>query len=87
MEIAAETVEKLASAVEQLTQKLGRMEAMQNDLWGAEEIADHLKLKVRSVQQAIINRKRNPSFPAPKILPTGGRRWERQQVIEWSKNR
>lgn len=87
MEISNETFEKLAGAVEKLTHELEQQKAMNNDLWGAEEIAAHLKLKVRSVQQAVINRKRCPKFPLPIILPTGGRRWVKEQVIAWSTNR
>lgn len=87
MEIAQEYIDKLTGAVDKLTTEFERQQAMLNDLWGAEEIAQHLKLKTRSVQQAIINPKRNPTFPKPKLLPTGGRRWARDEVIDWSKNR
>lgn len=79
--------QQLVEAVNKLTQRLDHLAAMQNELWDADEIAAFLKLKKRSVQQSIINRNRNPSFPAPVILPTGGRRWTRQSVIDWSKTR
>lgn len=84
--VTQESFDKLVGAVERLTSEMEQQKAMLNELWGAEEIGKFLKLKTRSVQQAIINRKRCPSFPAPKILPTGGRRWAKEQVIEWAKN-
>lgn len=81
----ADIQEKLLQMVENLTAKVEHLEAMQSDLWGAEEIASLLKIKVASVQQSVINRNRCPSFPKAKVIPTGGRRWLRDDVIAWAK--
>jgi predicted DNA-binding transcriptional regulator AlpA len=79
--------DKLTLAVEHLTSEVSRMKSLHNELWGVNEVADFLKISTSSVHSAVFNKKRNPDFPPPVVIPTGGRRWFKNDVIEWAKSR
>lgn len=66
-----------------LAQILGelRKQRVGDDLWGAEEIADFLKIGKKSVQSHILG---SDGFPENITLPSGGRRWLAKEVKAWA---
>lgn len=60
--------------------ELQRQHAQDDDLWEAQQIAEHMKLGKGSVQSHVLS---SPGFPTPVMLPTGGRRWVAKEVKAW----
>lgn len=78
MEITQESVPQLLSA---MLEEMRRARARDDDLWDSGLIADFLKLGKNTVQGKILDKN---GFPAPVILPTGGRRWIAKEVRAWA---
>lgn len=56
-------------------------QSIPDDLWSVEKIAMYLDLSKKSVTNHIL---KSEAFPAPVILPTGGKRWVAKEVRAWA---
>lgn len=73
------TIDNMPSILQSLQALLRREHA--DDLWAAAQIADYLKLSKSSVHSHIL---KAPAFPAPVVLPTGGKRWVAKEIRAWA---
>ncbi len=78
MQQPATSEAELASAISDLIAHLPR--SLDNDLWDADDIAQHMRLSKRSVQSHVLTAQ---GFPNPCIIPTGGKRWVAKEVKAW----
>lgn len=80
--------DKMLAALEQIKEVLllqaHETKRHSSALWDTQMVADALGLSKASVQQKVVN---SPGFPAPRILPTGGRRWLAKEVMAWIEKR
>jgi predicted DNA-binding transcriptional regulator AlpA len=58
-----------------------RKQRVADELWTAHEIADYLKLSVKSIGNRVLN---HDTFPCAVILPTRSRRWLAKEVRAWA---
>ncbi|NDF11525.1 MAG: hypothetical protein EB060_01745 [Proteobacteria bacterium] len=66
--------------LEKIVHYLRVIHSSSKELWTAQDIADYVSLKKKTVQNSIITK---PTFPAPVLLATGGKRWKAKEVKAW----
>lgn len=79
-----QTQEGIYNIVAEILNELRRQRSQEDDLWEANEIANHLKLSKKSVQNDVL---KSAGFPSSIVLPTGGRRWVAKEIKAWAMKR
>lgn len=73
------------NAIDEIARKLAQMlappPAGKNDIWDIGDIAQYLRYKKNTVYCKVL---RHPTFPNPKILPTGAKRYRASEVKMWA---
>jgi predicted DNA-binding transcriptional regulator AlpA len=80
MHQTSDTQAELSRALQEV---IGALRKSDKDaLWNTDDIANYMRLTKPSVHSHVINKK---GFPAPVIIPTGGKRWYAREIKEWVK--